>query len=183
MRQPGRAGPGVRTRARGRFGDPLHQSPAALSVEEKQRLLQMGKDMESAWCHPAATAVKRKRIARVVLCEVTARVEGNQIHLLLHWQGGDHTRLTVRKNRRGQTRWSCEPEMVELIRVCARLMPDKAVAGILNRVGKRTGRSNGWTQSCVRGFRNVHGARHRGLQGWRMGGARRSHAGRGCGNA
>jgi transposase len=37
------------------------------------------------------------------------------------------------------------------IRACARLMPDKAIAGMLNR----TGRLNGWTQSRVRGFRNM----------------------------
>ena len=92
-----------------------------------------------------------------MLREVVARVEDDQIQLLLHWQGGDHTRLTVRKNRRGQTRWSVEPETMELIRACARLMPDKAIAGLLNRTGKRTGRLNGWTQSRVRSFRNTHG--------------------------
>ncbi|MGX5851856.1 helix-turn-helix domain-containing protein, partial [Mesorhizobium sp. PL10] len=134
----------------------LRQRPAALSDEERQRLLQMGADLEAAWRHPAATAVTRNRIIRVVLREVVAHVEDDQIHLLLHWQGGDHTRLTVRRNRRGQTRWSVEPEMVELIRACARMMPDKAIAGMLNRTGKRTGRSNGWTQSRVRGFRNTH---------------------------
>jgi DNA invertase Pin-like site-specific DNA recombinase len=135
----------------------LRQRPAALSAEERQRLLQMGADLEAAWHHPAANAVTRKRIIRVVLREVVARVEDDQIQLLLHWQGGDHTRLTVRKNRRGQTRWSVEPETMELIRACARLMPDKAIAGMLNRTGKRTGRLNGWTQSRVRGFRNTHG--------------------------
>ena len=135
----------------------LRQRPATLSAEERKRLLQMGADLEAAWHHPAATAVTRKRIIRVVLREVVACVEDDQIHLLLHWQGGDHTRLMVRKNRRGQTRWSVEPETVELIRACARLMPDKAIAGMLNRTGKRTGRSNGWTQSRVRGFRNTHG--------------------------
>ena len=36
-------------------------------------------------------------------------------------------------------------------------MPDKAIAGMLNRTGKRTGRLNGWTQSRVRSFRNTHG--------------------------
>jgi hypothetical protein len=40
---------------------------------------------------------------------VIAGGEGEQIQLLLHWQGGDHTRLTVKKNRRGQTRWVVEP--------------------------------------------------------------------------
>ena len=135
----------------------LRQRPAALSAEERQRLLQMGADLEAAWHYPAANAVTRKRIVRVVLREVVARVEDDQIQLLLHWQGGDHTRLTVRKNRRGQTRWSVEPETMELIRACARLMPDKAIAGLLNRTGKRTGRLNGWTQSRVRSFRNTHG--------------------------
>ena len=135
----------------------LRQRPAAMSAEERQRLLQMGADLEAAWHHPAATAVTRKRIIRVVLREVVARVENDQIQLLLHWQGGDHICLTVRRNRRGQTRWSVEPETVELIRACARLMPDKAIAGMLNRTGKRTGRLNGWTQSRVRGFRNTHG--------------------------
>jgi hypothetical protein len=106
----------------------LRQRPAALSAKERQRLLQMGADLEAAWHHPAANAVTRKRIIRVVLREVVARVEDDQIQLLLHWQGGDHTRLTVRKNRRGQTRWSVEPETMELIRACARLMPDKAIA-------------------------------------------------------
>jgi hypothetical protein len=117
----------------------------------------LGADLETAWHHPAATAITRKRIVRVVLREVVARVEGELIHLLLHWQGGDHTRLTVKKNRRGQTRWAAEPDIVDLIRSCARLMPDKAIAGLLNRMGKRTGRQNGWTQTRVRAFRNTHG--------------------------
>jgi len=135
----------------------VRQRPAALGAEERQRLLQMGADLEAAWHHPAATAVTRKRLIRAVMREVVARVEDDQIQLLLHWQGGDHTRLTVRKNRRGQTRWVVEPETIDLIRTCARLMPDKAIAGMLNRTGKRTGRLNGWTQSRVRGFRNTHG--------------------------
>jgi len=133
------------------------QCPAALSAAERLRLLQLGSDLEAAWHHPAATAVTRKRIIRVVMHEVVALVDGEQIQLLLHWQGGDHTRLAVRKNRRGQTRWTVEPETVDLIRTCARLMPDKAIAGMLNRTGKRTGRLNGWTQSRVRAFRNTHG--------------------------
>jgi DNA invertase Pin-like site-specific DNA recombinase len=135
----------------------VRQRPAALDAEERQHLLQMGADLETAWHHPAATTVTRKRLIRAVMREVVARVEDDQVQLLLHWQGGDHTRLTVRKNRRGQTRWAVEPETVDLIRTCARLMPDKAIAGMLNRTGKRTGRLNGWTQSRVRGFRNTHG--------------------------
>ena len=39
-------------------------------------------------------------------------------------------------------------------------MPDKAIAAVLNRVGKTTGRGNGWTQSRVCSLRshNAHSA-------------------------
>ena len=44
-----------------------------------------------------------------------------------------------------------------LIRELARLMPDKAIAAILNRAGKPTGRDNSWTQNRVCTFRNYRG--------------------------
>jgi DNA invertase Pin-like site-specific DNA recombinase len=100
----------------------VRQQASTLGGEERRRLLELGADLTAAWHHPAATAATRKRITRVVLHEVVARVEDDRIELLLHWQGGDHTRLMVRKNRRGRTRWSVEPETVDLVRACARLM-------------------------------------------------------------
>ena len=135
----------------------VRQRPEALGDDERQRLLHMGSDLEAAWDHPLATAATRKRIIRAVLNEIVVRVEEDQIRLLLHWQGGDHTALTVKKNRTGQHRWAAAPATEELIRALARLMPDKAIASLLNREGKKTGRLNGWTQSRVCIFRNQHG--------------------------
>jgi DNA invertase Pin-like site-specific DNA recombinase len=127
-----------------------------LGEDERQRLMAMGADLEAVWQHPSATAATRKRILRTVLAEIVARVEDEHIELLLHWQGGDHTALTVRKNRVGRHRWTIEPETEALIRALARLMPDKTIAALLNRLGKKTGRLNGWTQLRVRSFRNGH---------------------------
>src|SRR6201981_1426595 len=62
----------------------VRQPAATLSAEERERLLQMGADLEAAWHHPAATAVTRKRIIRVVLREVVACVENEQIHLFIY---------------------------------------------------------------------------------------------------
>ena len=47
--------------------------------------------------------------------------------------------------------------MVELVTTLARQLPDKAIASILNRAGKATGRGNGWTRSRVCTLRNYHG--------------------------
>jgi DNA invertase Pin-like site-specific DNA recombinase len=132
------------------------QQQTAVSDEERRALLHMGADLENAWHHPAATAASRKRIVRAVLREIVVRIENEQIRLMLHWQGGDHTALAVKKNKAGRHRWVVEPETEALIGDLARLMPDKAIASLLNRLGKKTGRLNGWTQSRVCSFRSKH---------------------------
>jgi hypothetical protein len=72
-----------------------------------------------------------------------------EIDIVLHWRGGDHTALKVKKNTIGKHRWMVAEETETLVRELARLMPDRAIASVLNRAGKRTDRKNGWTQSRV----------------------------------
>ncbi|ESZ19967.1 helix-turn-helix domain-containing protein [Mesorhizobium sp. L2C084A000] len=83
-------------------------------------------------------------------------VEGDQIHLLLHWQAAIIP-ACGEKEPAGSNAVVGRAGDVELIRACARLISDKAFAGLLNRAGKRTGQSNGWSQSSLRGLRNTHG--------------------------
>jgi excisionase family DNA binding protein len=116
----------------------------------------MGADLAEAWHHPNATSVTRKRIIRTVVREIVVRIEDDQIKMMVHWQGGDHTALAVKKNKAGHHRWSSAPDLDPLIRALARQLPDKDIAALLNRMGKVTGRQNGWTQSRVCSFRNQH---------------------------
>jgi DNA invertase Pin-like site-specific DNA recombinase len=130
---------------------------APLGEEERQHLMQLGADLERAWSHPAATSSTRKRILRAALHEIIVRVEDDHIGMVLHWQGGDHTTLEVKKNKAGHNRWMVAEDTKVLIRGLARLMPDQAIARLLNRAGKPTGRKNGWTPKRVRSFRHHHG--------------------------
>jgi excisionase family DNA binding protein len=127
-----------------------------LPAAEKDRLLALGADLEAAWAHPGATAETRKRILRTVLEEIVCTLAEDRIELLLHWRGGDHTRLTVARNRTGQHRWSSDAEVRDLIAALARQQADGAIAATLNRLGKRTGHGNPWTEARVRSFRNHH---------------------------
>jgi excisionase family DNA binding protein len=140
-----------------------HQQPS-LSHDERAALMRLGADLEQAWSHPAATTATRKRIVRAVLNEIVVRIDDGYIDLVLHWQGGDHTALRVKKNATGRHRWTVAEETEVLIRELARLMPDKTIAALLNRAGKPTGRNNGWTQNRVCTFRN-----HRGIEVYRDG--------------
>jgi DNA invertase Pin-like site-specific DNA recombinase len=129
----------------------------SLSEVERTQLLTLGTDLERAWSHPAATAETRKRILRTVIVEIIARVDDNEIDLKIHWQGGDHTQLNVRKARSGEHRWILDAPTTDMIRGLARQVPDYRIASILNRAGKRTGRDNAWNEARVRAFRSNHG--------------------------
>jgi excisionase family DNA binding protein len=130
---------------------------ASGSLGDRERLQALGADLEVAWHHQGVTAKTRKRILRTVIVEIVAKLEGDRIVLLIHWQGGDHTRLSVVKNRTGQHRWQSDAEVDVLIRALARQQADGAIAATLNRIGKRTGRGNSWTETRVRSFRSSHG--------------------------
>ena len=131
--------------------------PQQLSDEQKERLTALGNDFASAWNHPNVEAETRKRILRTVLKEIVVTLDDEHIKLLLHWQGGDHTALSVRRNRKGQHRWATSEEVGDLIRSLARQLSDGSIAAMLNRLGKKTGRGNTWTQARVRSFRNARG--------------------------
>lgn len=130
--------------------------PAALASAEKDRLMALGADLETAWSHPGATAETRKRILRTVLEEIVVTLAETRIEMLLHWRGGDHTRLAVPRNRTGQHRWCTDADLHDLIRTLARQQSDGGIAATLNRLGRKTGRGNPWTQARVRSFRSQH---------------------------
>ena len=127
----------------------LADNASALSAEDRAKLMAMGRDLAKAWNSPGATIETRKKIVRLLINEIVVDVVGDTLALIIHWQGGDHTELTVKKNKVGQTRWTVAADVVDLVRVLARQLPDNAIAAILNRSGKVTGRGAAWTRTHV----------------------------------
>jgi DNA invertase Pin-like site-specific DNA recombinase/sulfur carrier protein ThiS len=125
-----------------------------LSAEDRQRLLALGTDLPRAWDSAGTTVETRKRILRLLIDEIIVDATGDKLELILHWHGGDHSRMRVKKNKPGQNNWVTDAEVVELVRVLARRMRDEAIASILNRSGKSTGRGNSWTSARVASLRN-----------------------------
>ena len=135
--------------------DALVATPmSSLSEGQRESLLSLGADLERTWNSPGATPATRKRIIRTLINEIVVRVSEQTLELVIHWHGGDHTELKVKKNRAGQHRWGTTGDVVDLVRALARQMPDKAIASVLNRAGKATGKGNSWTHSRVCSLRN-----------------------------
>jgi len=133
-----------------------NEQPRALHDDERATLLALADDLPRLWNHSAASNETRKRILRAVLEEIVVTVEADRLRLVLHWQGGDHTRLEVAKNRTGQNRWKTDIETVQLVCELARILPDHSIAPLLNRLGIRSAKGHSWTQLRVRNFRGTH---------------------------
>jgi len=130
------------------------QEPA--SVKEQESLRRLALDLPRLWHHPSAPFDLKKRILRTVIKEIVVYVEESRLRVLIHWQGGQHSELALRKRRSGQHRWTTAVETVDLIRQLARQMSDKQIAAQLNRLGIKTAKGHTWTRLRVGNFRTIH---------------------------
>jgi DNA invertase Pin-like site-specific DNA recombinase len=125
---------------------------------DRERLLALAQRFPETWSNPATDYRLKKRMVRLLIEEIIASIVTDQnIQLIIHWKGGKHSVLYVRKSRTGEHRYATDREIVEVVRELARTLPDAQIARVLNRLGYRTGAGNTWIQSRVDSLRNNHG--------------------------
>jgi hypothetical protein len=81
------------------------ETPQSMNAAERAYLLALGQDLPAAWNHPAASDKIKKRILRTVINEIVVQGENNKLQCMIHWKGGEHTALKVRRGSNGRTRW------------------------------------------------------------------------------
>ena len=92
-----------------------NEEPSAVGDDERMTLMALAGDLPALWNDAAASIGTRKRILRAVLKEIIVTAETGRLHLVLHWQGGDHTRLEVLKNRSGQTCYKTDAATEQMV--------------------------------------------------------------------
>ena len=142
-----------------------HQVEVARYEERKtadpttaEKLASLAQALPRVWADPRCDARLKKRIVRTLVEEIVADVDAQRsvVHLVVHWAGGAHSELEVRKPRTGQHRYRTDQHVVELVRQLARMIPDRQIARVLNLLGHRTGHGNTWTQARVTSLRDSH---------------------------
>jgi len=100
----------------------------------------------------------KQRIVRILVHEIVADVDDktSEIVLLLHWAGGRHSELRIKKNGLGRHRRCTSIEAIEVIRQMAGKFPDEQIAATLNRLGLRTGTGQSWSENRVYSARHYH---------------------------
>ena len=131
-------------------------SQESISAEEEAKLRSLAVDLPRLWNHPAAPFDLKKRILRTVIKEIVVYVSNETLRVLVHWQGGQHFEMNLRKRKTGEHRWKTSQDTLELIGQLARVMPDQQIAAQLNRMGIKSAKGHTWTRTRVGNFRTVN---------------------------
>jgi excisionase family DNA binding protein len=127
-----------------------------LTDAQKREHLAFAQDLPALWSDPCSSPEHKKRLLRIALKEIIVTSEGEAIRLVLPWEGGDHTQVEFPKTRIGRHRYVTEDDLVEIVRMLARIEPDARIASILNRNRRPTPHGQSWTAKRVCSLRNNH---------------------------
>jgi DNA invertase Pin-like site-specific DNA recombinase len=114
-------------------------------------------DLEAAWKNPNVTMRSRQQLVRALVNEIIVDIDeqAREIVLIIHWKGGQHSELRMRKPRTGEHECSTSDEALAVIRSMASRWSDQDIAATLNRMGLPTGQGKTWTANRVGSIRRV----------------------------
>jgi DNA invertase Pin-like site-specific DNA recombinase len=127
-------------------------------IPSKEVLCSLAQDLPAAWNSAKADMRLKQRIVRILIDEIIADVDeaNTEIILLIHWAGGRHSELRIKKNLTGKHSRCTSLEAIEIIRGMAGRFPDEQIASTLNRLALRTGTGNTWNEGRIRSLRGYH---------------------------
>jgi excisionase family DNA binding protein len=137
------------------------EPPASVPTGDFDRLDLEGLagDLEATWRAPGTTMRSRQRLVRALIEDIIADVDeaASEVVLVIHWKGGQHSELRVRKPQTGEHRCRASEDAIAVVRAMAGRWPDDQIAASLNRMGFRTGQDKSWTARRVSSLRKTHG--------------------------
>jgi excisionase family DNA binding protein len=103
----------------------------------------------------------RQQLLRSLIVDIVADVddEAREVVLTIHWRGGQHSELRVKKPQAGEHGCATTEDALAVMRTMAGRWSDEHIAASLNRMGMPTGQGKTWTAkrvSSVRRVRNIH---------------------------
>jgi excisionase family DNA binding protein len=145
-------------RERRKLAELERRRPQPLTAEERQALARIARDLPRLWDASTTTDRDRKELLRTLIGEVTVTVreQPRRAEIEIAWEGGVRTELRVPLVRRGAKRTCTPDDTIELIRALAAHHPDRQIAAILNKQGRRTGTGLLFTEPRVKHVRQQH---------------------------
>ncbi len=137
---------------------------ATPAIPDRELLVSLAHDLPAVWRSTANMRLKQ-RIVRILVNEIVADVDEQrrEVVLLIHWAGGRHSELKVKKKATGQHNRTTSNNAIDVVRRMVGAYSDEQIAARLNRMSLRTG-TNTWNEQRVYALRrshHIHGAQLR----------------------
>ncbi len=132
------------------------QALGTLTEEHKARVRKLATDFPALWSDPATPQRERKRMARLLLEDVTL-VKNDRIHLHVRFRGGQMTSVVIPL---APNAWQARQTDPDILALLDRLLDDHTDAGVadaLNEAGHRSGEGKPFTAGIVLHLRRAHG--------------------------
>ena len=128
-------------------------------IADAPDLTGLASDLDAAWNAPGTSMRTRQRLVRALIADIVVNVDEvtREVVLVIHWRGGQHSELRVKKPRTGEHGCRTSEEALAVMRSMAGRWSDEHIAASLNRMGMRTGQGKSWTARRVGALRTVHG--------------------------
>ena len=135
----------------------IDDATRSLTDAERIELRSLGTYFGDVWGSPSCTPELKKKIVRAVVEEIVANEEpAETLRFVVHWKGGAHTRFDMPKPN-PKTLQRTATDDLDIIRRMALRYGDDQITGVLNRLGRRTGKGLRWSEQRVRNARVNHG--------------------------
>jgi DNA invertase Pin-like site-specific DNA recombinase len=137
----------------------LDAAKAPAAALAKPDFTAIAEDLEAAWKTPSVTMRTRQQLLRTLVNEIAVDIDeaAREIVLTIHWKGGQHSELRLRKPQSGEHDCSTPDDALAVIRSMASRWSDEDIAATLNRMRLPTGQGKTWTGRRVSAIRQVRG--------------------------
>lgn len=119
----------------------------------------LAEDLDMAWSSSSVTMRTRQQLVRALINDITVNIDeaACEIVLTIHWKGGRHSVLRLRKPQSGEHDCVTSDDALAIIESMASRWSDEHIAATLNRMGLPTAQGKTWTAKRVSSIRRVRG--------------------------
>ena len=138
-----------------------HTDVGQLTDAQKTRIQQLATDLPAIWNDPATPARERKRIASLLLIDVTVTRTRDTITAHVRLTGGQHHTLTLPVPKNAAELRRTDPDIVTEIDRLLDHHTHAEIADILNRQGRTSGEHRPFHALIIRNIRDTYQLRPR----------------------
>lgn len=131
-----------------------------LDQESRSRILALTTDFPKLWKDPRTSQRERKRMARLLIEDVTL-TKGEQIAVQVRFKGGAARTLTLPLPQPAWATWQTNPQVIAEVDRLLDDHTDGRTAALLNEKGWHSGKGGKFTRRFIARIRNQYGLRGR----------------------